>query len=200
MQRILQGVYVTTHVYHWVSDFVSYSQEHREFLWGRRMRHWKRVFELYGQKLVILKIKRWIFQADRLSTLMIVLCLTLSTLIPWNVKVGYDFIGCQQMINHVLCVVDLKLSKSQISSMVDTDRCFCSDIRRDISRKKNGVLILKNTEETRVLEAIELPSGHTMKWIEENGYKYLGIIDSGNKISLQPWVCSKTLDFTTIKA
>lgn len=134
--------------------FVSDSQEYREFLRSRRMRHWKRVSELYGQNLVILKIKRWIFQADRLSTLMIVLCLTLSTLILWNVKVGYDFIGSLQMINHVLSLVDLKLSKSQISSMAVTVHCFCSDIRRDIYRKENGVLILKNKEETRSLETI----------------------------------------------
>ena len=54
---------------------------------------------------------------------------------------------------------------------------ICSnDIQMEFDIKKCGVLVMKRGKVTST-EGIELPSGETIKKIEKEGYKYLGILE-----------------------
>ena len=101
------------------------------------------------------------------------------TMILRKAKVGYEFKGRQQKVNHLLFMDDLKLygkDESQVSSLIDTVYAFSADIRMEFGLKKCGVLVLKRGKVKR-MDGLVLPSGEVMKQIDDEGYKYLGILE-----------------------
>ena len=74
---------------------------------------------------------------------------------------------------------DLKLfakDEREINSLLLTVQIFSIDVRIEFGIKKCGVLIMKRGKVT-LTDGIELPSGDTIKDINEEGYKYLVILE-----------------------
>ena len=81
---------------------------------------------------------------------------------------------------------DLKLfgkNQDQIDSVVQTVNIFDEDIGVQFGLNKCGVLVLKKGKVVKQ-NGISLPNGQVKKDIDENGYKYLGIVEI-NKIKEQ---------------
>ena len=84
-----------------------------------------------------------------------------------------------QKINHLLFMDDLKLfgkNQNQIDSLVNTVYLFSSDVGMEFGIRKCGVLVMKKGKAIAT-DGIELPDRQVVKDIEENGYKYLGILE-----------------------
>ena len=79
---------------------------------------------------------------------------------------------------------DLKLygkSRDQIDSLVRTVHPFSTDIRIEFSIKKCAVLILKRGKVVGC-DGIILSDNKIMKQMDEDGYKYLGIMECNQVI------------------
>ena len=75
---------------------------------------------------------------------------------------------------------DLKLygnDERQIDSLIHTVRVFSVDIRMEFGLKKCAVVVMKRDKVVKN-DGVDLPDGSRMKSIEEDGYKYLGIIEA----------------------
>ena len=75
---------------------------------------------------------------------------------------------------------DLKLygsNENELESLVNVVESYSRDIGMEFGMDKCAVLKVKGGK--RVLgEGLELPSGDVMKEVDENGYKYLGVLQS----------------------
>ena len=74
---------------------------------------------------------------------------------------------------------ELKLDgkcKEHNDSLVRTVHIVSTDIGIEFGYRKCGLLILKMGKVVRN-QGIELPNGQTMKEVEQEGYKYLGIVE-----------------------
>ena len=75
---------------------------------------------------------------------------------------------------------DLKLygsNEKELESLVNVVESYSRDIGMEFGMDKCAVLKVKGGK--RVLgEGLELPSGDVMKEVDENGYKYLGVLQS----------------------
>ena len=74
---------------------------------------------------------------------------------------------------------DLKLygkDETQIDSLVKSVYTFSTDIGMEFGLTKCGVIILKRGKVVK-LGGIVLPTGEVMKTIDDEGYKYLGILE-----------------------
>ncbi|CAB3982989.1 Hypothetical predicted protein [Paramuricea clavata] len=76
-------------------------------------------------------------------------------------------------------MADLKLfgkNKEQIHSLVKTVHIVSKDIGMEFGIKKCGMLVMKRG---KIVECngIQLPDEETIKFVEEDGYKYLGILE-----------------------
>ena len=151
----------------------------RQFL-ASSMDEWKTELTSCGQTLGVVDINRGIFQGDSLSPLLFVLCMVPLSLVLRRSKVGYEWGGRECKINHLLFMDDLKLfgkSYEQINSHAQTVHIFSSDIGMEFGIKKCGVLVLKRGKIAKT-EEIVLPDGQVVKEIDDNGYKYLGILEA----------------------
>ena len=75
---------------------------------------------------------------------------------------------------------DLKLYGSderQIDSMINTVRVFSDDIRMTFGLKKCGFVVIKRSKVVKY-DGVDLPDGRRMKSVEEEGYRYLGLLDT----------------------
>ena len=91
---------------------------------------------------------------------------------------GYD-LAKEFKVTHLLFMGDLKLfgkSEDQIDSLVQTVQLFSEDIGMEFGLKKCGVLLMKRGKKVR-FDGITLFEGQIMREIEEEGYKYLGILE-----------------------
>ena len=107
-------------------------------------------------------IMRGIFQGDSVSPLLFVICMILLTHVLRKTKARQTF--GREKINHLLLMDDLKLygkSENEIKGLVSTV---------EVSRQDKGM-------EFGIRIRIELPSGEKIREIEEDGYKYLGILE-----------------------
>ena len=101
------------------------------------------------------------------------------SLVLRKVKAGYEFKDRKRRINHLLFMDDLKLygkNDTQIYSFVKTVHLFSNDIGMELGIKKCGVLILKRCELVEY-EGVLLPDSELMRVVENDGYKYLGILE-----------------------
>ena len=144
------------------------------------MSNWKTELTSSGRMLGEVKIRRGIFQGDSLSPLLFVLCMIPLTVILRKVGAGYEWKNKALQTNHLLFMDDLKLfgkNEDQINSLVNTVNLYSQDIGMEFGLKKCGVLLMKRGK-IHHSDGIVLPDGQIMKEIEENGYKYLGILES----------------------
>ena len=103
------------------------------------------------------------------------------SLVLRKVKFHYEFGDKKTRINHLLFMGNLKLfakSNDQIYSLVNTVYTFSDDVGTEFGIKKCGVLILTRGKVNEVKSrGFNLPNGKLMKTIDEEGYKYLGILE-----------------------
>ena len=92
---------------------------------------------------------------------------------------GYRFGETKQKINHLLFMDDLKLfggSRQEIQKLCDIVFKFSNDIGMEFGMKKCAVLEMRKG----VLEkcdGIVLPNGEVIQEVEEDGYRYLGVLE-----------------------
>ena len=124
------------------------------------------------------KIRREIFQGGSLSPLLFVICMIPLTDVLRKAKARYT-LGRGEKINHLLFMDNLKLygkSENEIKGLVSTVQVFSQDIVMEFGIKK-GCVIIMNRGKVKSTDGIELPSGEKIREIEEDGYKYLGILE-----------------------
>ena len=125
-------------------------------------------------------IRKGILQGDSISPLLFILCMiSLTLLLLRKVKVEYEWYKKHIKLNHLLFMDDLKLfgkGENEINSLAQTVHVFSKDIGMEFGMKKCGMLLM-NRGKVVSSEGIELSDGEVMKDIEENGYKYLGVIE-----------------------
>ena len=151
----------------------------RQFL-ASSMDEWKTELTSCGQTLGVVDINRGIFHGDSLAPLLFVLCMVPLSSVLRRSKVGYEWGGRECKINHLLFMDDLKLfgkSYEQINALAQTVHIFSSDIGMEFGIKKCGVLVLKRGKIAKI-EGMVLPDGQVMKEIDDNGYKYLEILEA----------------------
>ena len=74
---------------------------------------------------------------------------------------------------------DLKIfaqSQREVNELISTVQMFSNDIGMEFGIKKCGVFVLKSGKVV-LSEEVEMPDGERIKEIEENGYKYLPILE-----------------------
>ena len=77
---------------------------------------------------------------------------------------------------------DLKLygrSEQELESLTDVVRVFSRDIGIEFGLDKCAVLVLKQGIKVRC-EGIVLPDEQMMGEVDENGYKYLGVLEGAD--------------------
>ena len=142
------------------------------------MVHWKTVLTCRGTNLGQVDIRRGIFQGDSLSPLLFVLVMLPLTLVLRKVSAGYRFAKNMRPVNHLLFMDDMKLygaSKNQLDSLVQVVRIFSQDIRMSFGLDKCSVLEMRRGRQVGST-GIDLPDDIHIREVEDEGYKYLGIL------------------------
>ena len=88
-------------------------------------------------------------------------------------------LGGGEKIDHLLFMDNLKVhekSENEIKRSVSTVEVFSQDIGMEFGIKKCGVIIM-NRGKVKSTDGVELPSGEKIRELEEDGYKYLGILE-----------------------
>ena len=114
---------------------------------------------------------------DSLSALILTVCMIPLTKILQDAKAGYT-LG-ELKINHWLFVDDLKVygkDKAEIESLVSTVQLISQDIGMEFGIKKCGVVALKRGKMSKS-KSIKLINAKTIKDADDEGYKYLGILE-----------------------
>ena len=86
--------------------------------------------------------------------------------------------GGGEKTNHLLFMDNLKLygkSESEIKELVSTGEVFIQDIGMEFGIKKCGAIIM-NRGKVKSTDGIKLTSGEKIIQIEEDEFKYLGIL------------------------
>ena len=100
------------------------------------------------------------------------------SLVLRKVRAGYKLAKERRPINHLLFMDDLKLygaSKDQLDSLVQVVRIFSQDIKMSFGLDKCAVLEMRRGRQVGS-SGIELPDDQHIGEIEEECYKYLGIL------------------------
>ena len=150
-----------------------------EGLLRRSMANWRTVLTANGKFLGEVEIRRGIFQGDTLSPLLFVVAMIPLTLLLRKEKMGYRFGEAKQRINHLLFMDDLKLfggNLEEVEKLCDVVHNFSRDIGMEFGMKKCAVLEMRKGVKVKC-EGIELPDGKVMQEVEEDGYKYLGVLE-----------------------
>lgn len=154
------------------------------------MSGWKTQLMGGTEVLGTVDIKRGIFQGDSLSPLLFVMIM-----IPLSQQLnaankGYKLKNTDRSISHLLFMDDLKLyaggrnAKSQLEELVSVVKGYSDDIRMEFGMSKCAVLSVERGK--RVEEVgLELPSGEVMADVEEEGYKYLGVLQTDTFMSAE---------------
>ena len=142
------------------------------------MAKWKTELTASGRTLCEVDIKRGIFQGDSLSPLLFVICMIPLSSVLRKMSIGYT-LGTAK-INNLLFMDDLKLfskNEKEIDSIVSTVHAISKDICMEFGIQKCGVLVMKRGKLVKS-QGIKMSDGSVIKEVEEDGYKYLGIIEA----------------------
>ena len=142
------------------------------------MVNWTTVLTSGGMALGQVDIRRGIFQRDSLSPPLFIVIILPLTLVLQKMRAGYKLAKDMKPIDHLLFMDDLKLyrvSKDQLDSLVQVVRIFSQDIKMSFGLDKCAVLEMRRGRQVGS-RGIELPDDQHIGEIEEEGYKYLGIL------------------------
>ena len=97
-----------------------------------------------------------------------------------KVKVCYTLKNGEKL-NHLLFMDDLKFfgkNENEVNSLVSTVQALSNDIKMEFGVNKCGIVIMhRGALAKTTTNGIVLPLGETIKHIDEEGYKYLGILE-----------------------
>ena len=166
-----------------VVEMMGVAENVRSLL-GASMKEWKTELTADGKSLGVVDIKRGIFQGDSLSPLLFVMVMApLSMILKEGEGLrtkGYQLGDTGKLVNHLLFMDDLKLyasSERDLDSLVMAVESFSRDIGMEFGMDKCAVLTMKGGKKV-ASEGVELPSGEVMKDVDEDGYKYLGVLQA----------------------
>ena len=143
------------------------------------MQNWKTMLTSAGKELAQVHIRRGIFQGDSLSPLLFVICLIPMSLVLRKVRAVYSFGNHKPKVNHLLFMDDMKLfgrSSVEIDKLVSTVYLVSAYMRMEFGIRKSGVLVLKKGKVVDS-DGVQLPNRERMQSVEEEGYKYLEILE-----------------------
>ena len=158
-------------------ELVQVSDNILEFV-KRSMANCQTELNSRGESLVKVNIRRGIFQGDSLSRSLFVICMIPLNHVLHKAKARYT-LGGGEKTKYLLFMDDLKLygkSENEIKGLVSTVEVFSQDIGLEFGIEKCGVIIM-NRGKFKSTGWKELPSAEKIKEIEEDGYKYLGILE-----------------------
>ena len=144
----------------------------------RSMVNWQTELTSSGTSLGNVNIRRGIFQGDSLSPLIFVICMIPLSKVSRKAKAGY-LLG-DVKINHLLFMGDLKIfgkNRTEIDSLISTVKVISHDIGMEFGVKKCGIAIMKRGKLVES-EDINQGNGESIKAIDLEGYKYLGILEA----------------------
>ena len=144
------------------------------------MKHWGTTLSCNGKTLGDVNIKRGIFQGDSLSPLLFVISmLPLSFLLNRELpKVGFQVGNAGEVINHLFFMDDLKLyakNERELKQLLDIVYSFSSDIGMKFGIDKCASLRIEAGIK-KESNGIELPNGEVISEVDNNGYRYLGVL------------------------
>ena len=151
------------------------------------MESWRTQLMGGGDVLGTVDIKRGIFQGDSLSPILFVMIM-----IPLSQQLnaankGYQLKNTNRRINHLLFMDDLKLYASnddQLQDLVGMVKSYSDDIKMEFGLSKCAVLSMVRGKR-KPSDGLELPSGDMMKDVDEEGYKYLGVLQKDSLMSTE---------------
>ena len=130
------------------------------------------------QNLGTVDIKRGIFQGDSLSPLLFIIIMTPLSMILKEENKGYRLGNSGNLVNHLLFMDDLKLygkSQDEIDALLGLVQEYSNDIGMQFGMDKCAVLGIKKGKRVEC-SGVELPSGDMMNEVDDEGYKYLGVL------------------------
>ena len=125
-------------------------------------------------------IKRGIFQGDSVSPLHFIIGLIPLSMILEKLAAGYSLSKEGPKINHRLYMDDLKLygkNQTEIEQLISTTQQFSTDICMEFGIEKCATLKMEKGKRTEGV-GVTLPTGEIIKDLEEDGYRYLGILEA----------------------
>ena len=147
-------------------------------LLSHSMNHWKTVLTAGDQSLGTVDINRGIFQGDSLSPLLFIMIMTPLSMILKDEQKGYKLGNSGNLVNHLLFMDDLKLygkSQDEIDALLGLVQEYSNDIGMVFGMDKCAVLGIKKGKRVEC-SGVELPSGDMMNEVDDEGYKYLGVL------------------------
>ena len=142
------------------------------------MKDWKTMLMANGEVLGEVEIRRGIFQGDSLSPLLFVVAMIPLTMLLRRETMGYKFGLDGKKINHLLFMDDLKLygsSEEEVEKLCGVVYQFSTDVGMEFGMEC-AVLEMRNGVKVKC-EGIELPDGKMMEEVDDEGYKYLGVLE-----------------------
>ena len=146
----------------------------------RSMKRWKTVLTADEKVLGTVKIKRGIFQGDSLSPLLFVMVMAPLTMILNEESKGYKLGNSGKLVNHLLFMDDLKVyasGKDELDALLGSVEEYSNDIGMEFGMDKCAVLSVRGGQRVEG-RGLELPSGEVMREVDEEGYKYLGVLQT----------------------
>ncbi|XP_063691257.1 uncharacterized protein LOC134823653 [Bolinopsis microptera] len=130
-----------------------------------------------------IKINRGLFQGDSVSPIHFIMSLIPLSILLNKHDIGYSLEkGGRPKVSHRLYMDDLKLyaeSEDEMQTLVNTTAEFSSDIKMEFGLEKCAVVKVKKGARA-VFEGISLPTGEQIHELEDEGYKYLGILEAND--------------------
>ena len=125
-------------------------------------------------------IKRGIFQGDSVSPLQFVMGLIPLSILLRKMPEGYVLKQGGPKISHRLYMDDLKLyakSPEELHNLIDTTRIFSEDICMEFGIEKCATVKIEKGVKVES-EGVTMPDGKVLKDLGDDGYRYLGILES----------------------
>ena len=123
------------------------------------------------------------------------------TVILRKVEAGFRFSGSREKVNHLLFMDDLKLygkDEREIGTLVGCVKEYSDKIGMRFGLDKCGVLVIEKGLKKKC-EGIDLPDKERIKEIDDNGYKYLGVLEAENIMEREMKVKLKVEYFRRVK-
>ena len=125
-------------------------------------------------------IKRGIFQGDSVSPLHFIIGLIPLSMILEKNPAGYPLSPGGPKINHRLYMDDLKLyakTHKDLEELIAVTHSFSADICMEFGIEKCATLKMEKGKKREGI-GVTLPTGEVLKDLAEEGYRYLGILES----------------------
>ncbi|XP_066944517.1 uncharacterized protein [Macrobrachium rosenbergii] len=128
------------------------------------MLNWNAVLTSSGIGLAEINIRRGIFQDNSLYPLLFVVAMIPMTKVLQKKDAGYQLKKGGSRTNYLMFMDDIKLygkSIKEIDTLIQIEKCTLVNIQKGKVTRTEGM---------------KLPDGNNIRYINETGYKYLGMI------------------------